>query len=147
MADERSSVSQYFGSVAQVRKTTVGLIDGLLAAEGEALLHGQQDLADAEEADDRDEEVESAQELDRTEGHTELTGHRVHADRGQQEADDERDDDLVLVLTAEANKGAEGQEIDREELRWSEPDGEARDERRQESDQRQPRRRNRRRTR
>ena len=62
------------------------------ALEGKPLLHGEEDLADAEQADHGDEEVEAAQELGRAEGHAQLPGHRVEADRGEREAEHHRGD-------------------------------------------------------
>src|SRR4029078_10078552 len=43
-----------------------------LALEGKPLLHGQQNLANAEKAYDSDEEIEAAQQLRRAEGEPEL---------------------------------------------------------------------------
>ena len=58
----RSDVTQYFGSVAQVFSTMFGSILPLLPLNDEALLHREQDLAQAEQADHRDQEVEALQE-------------------------------------------------------------------------------------
>ena len=69
------------------------------------------------------------------EGHAQLAGHGVHADAGQQQAERHRDDGLVLGLAAEADEGAEGQQIDREEFRRPEFQRERRDQRRQKRDQ------------
>ena len=71
----------------------------------------------------------------RAEGHAQLAGHRVHADAGEQQAERHRNDGLVLGLAAEPDKGAEGQQIDREEFRRPEFQRERRDHRRQEGDQ------------
>ena len=46
-----------------------------LAAEVQALLHRQQDLADAEQADHRDQEVEAAEQFGEAEGQPQLPGH------------------------------------------------------------------------
>src|SRR3546814_5182726 len=62
----------------------------LLAPEREALLHGQQDLADAEQADDRDEKVEAAQQLVPAEGHAELARRWILPDGSQREAEHHR---------------------------------------------------------
>ena len=56
---------------------------GDVPAESKALLHGQKDLADAEEADHGDEEVDAAQQIGRAEGHAQLARDRVHADAGR----------------------------------------------------------------
>src|SRR3546814_732877 len=56
---------------------------GDLALERQAFLHRQQDLADAEQADDGDEEVEAAQQLVPAEGHAQLPRRRVLSDGGQ----------------------------------------------------------------
>ncbi len=93
---------------------------GGMAAQREALFHGEQDLADAEQADHRDQKIDAAQEFAGAEGHAQLAGYRIHADAGQQQPERHRDDGLVLGLAAEADKGAEGQEINREEFRRSE---------------------------
>ena len=59
----RSEVTQYCGSCFQVSSTTLGLIFARLARERQAFLHRQQDLADAEQADHGDQEVEAAHQL------------------------------------------------------------------------------------
>src|SRR5260221_2083691 len=58
---------------------------GGVAAQREPLLHRQQDLADAEQADHRDQEVDAAQEIARAEGHAQLPGDRLHADARDRE--------------------------------------------------------------
>ena len=108
---------------------------GDVALEGEALLHRQQDLADAEQADHGDEEVDAAQEIGRAEGHAQLARHRVHADAGQEQAEGHRDDDLVPLLPAKTDEGAERQEVDGEELRRAEAEREIGDPRGEEGDE------------
>src|SRR2546427_750735 len=80
-----------------------------IAAQRQPLLHRQQDLADPEQADDRDQEVDAAQELVRPEGHAQLAGDSVHADPGEQQAERHGDDGLVLLLSPEPDERAEGQ--------------------------------------
>ena len=75
------------------------------------------------------------EQLRRPKRHAQLPGHGVHADAGEQQAQRHRNDRLVLVLAAEADKGAEGQEIDGEELRRAEFQRKRGDQRRQEGDQ------------
>ena len=62
-AELRSEVIQYCGSSFQVSSTTRMLSLRRRALEGEPLLDREQDLADAEEADHRDEEVEAREQL------------------------------------------------------------------------------------
>ena len=106
-----------------------------MAPQRQTLLHGQQDFADPEQADHRDQEVDAAQQLAGAEGHAQLAGHRIHADAGQQQPERHRDQGLVLLLAPEADEGAEGQQIDREEFRRPEFERERGDQRRQEGDQ------------
>ena len=84
MKDERNSVTQYFGRSFQTDSTTRRRDAGGVAAQRQALFHGQQDFADAEQADHGDQEVDAAQQFRRTEGHAQLAGHGVHADAGEQ---------------------------------------------------------------
>ncbi|MGY3595083.1 hypothetical protein ACVIGB_003132 [Bradyrhizobium sp. USDA 4341] len=108
---------------------------GGVSAQRQALLHREQDLADAEQADDSDEEVDAAQQLGGAKRHAQLPGHRIHADAGKQQPERHRDHGLVLGLAAEADERAEGQEIDGEEFRRAKLQRERRDHRRQEGDQ------------
>ena len=112
----RSDVIQYFGSVAHVFSTIAGIDLGALALERQALLHREQDLAQAEEADHRDQEVEALQQRAAAEGHAQRAGHRVEADRGEREAQHHRRDRLHRRLAAHADEAAERQELDREVL-------------------------------
>ena len=59
----------------------------VLALELQALLHRQQDLADAEQPDHRDQEVEAAQQLGEAERQAQLAGDVVEPDGGEREAD------------------------------------------------------------
>ncbi len=113
---ERIEVAQYFGSVAQDTQHHLGVDLRRLAAEFEALFHGQQDFADAEQADDRDQEVEAVQQFLEAEGEAELAGHHVEADGGEREADHHRHHGLGRRFLAHADEGAEGQEVHRELL-------------------------------
>ena len=69
------------------------------------------------------------------EGHAQLAGDRIHADAGEQQSERKRDDGLVLVLAAQPDERAEGQQIDREEFRRPEAQREGRDTGREEGDQ------------
>ncbi|MGY4287205.1 hypothetical protein ACVWXO_006425 [Bradyrhizobium sp. LM2.7] len=135
MKDERSSVTQYFGRSFHTLSTTRSEMLAAWAAQRQAFLHGQQDLADPEQADDGNEEVDASQQLRGAEGHAQLARHGIHADAGEQEAERHRDHRLVLGLAPEADEGAEGQQIDREELGRAELQRKRRDHRRQEGDQ------------
>ena len=84
--------------------------------EGELLLHRQQDLADAEQADDSDQEVEAAHQLVRTEGEPQIARNRVEADAGERKAEHHRGGGLEGRGLAHADEAAEGEEIDGEEL-------------------------------
>ena len=139
MNEERNSVTQYFGRSFQTDSTTRERDAGGVAAQRQPLFHGQEDFADAEQADDGDQEVDAAQEFRRTEGHAQLAGHGVHADAGEQEAERHRNDRLVLGFTAEPDKRAEREQIHREEFGRPEFQRERRDHRRQERDQHAPR--------
>ena len=105
-----------------------------LALELEALLHRQQDLADAEQPDHRDQEVEAREQFGKAERQAQLTGHVVEPDRGEREADHHGDDRLERRLLAQADEAAERQEIDAEFLGRAELQREARDQRRHQRD-------------
>jgi hypothetical protein len=112
----------------------LGVDAGRLAGEAQALFHRQQDLADAEQADHRDQEVEAAHQLGEAEGHAQLTRDRVHADRSQREAERHRHQDLERRALAHADEAAEREQVDRKELRCAELEGELGHQRRQEGD-------------
>ena len=105
-----------------------------VAAEAQALFHGQQDLADTEQADHRDQEVEAAQQFGEAERQTQLPGHLIEADRAERKADHHRGDGLERRLLAQADEAAEGEEIDREDFRRPELQREARHQRREQRD-------------
>src|SRR5207237_3603686 len=107
---------------------------GGMPAQREPLLHGEQNLADAEQADNGDQKIDAAQKLGRAKGHAQLAGHGVEADAGEQEAYRHRDDGLVLFLAPQAYERAEGEQIDGEEFRWSELEREGRNARREKCD-------------
>src|SRR5215469_1500565 len=65
-----------------------------LAAETQALFHGEQNFADAEKPDDRDEEVETVEHLLNAEREPQLAGHLVKADGTKPEAQHHRGDSL-----------------------------------------------------
>ena len=110
-----------------------------LARERQALLHRQQDLADAEEADHRDQEVEAPHQLGKAEGQPQLAGDGVHADRGEREAQHHRRERLERRALAHADEAAERQQMDREEFRRPELERELGDQRREERDHASPR--------
>ena len=107
----------------------------LRALERQAFLHGEQDLADAEEADHRDEEVESLEQLHEPEGKAQLSRHRVDPDGGQSEAHHHGGDGLERRALGHAHERAERQEIDRKEFRRAELEREPRDDGRDEGDE------------
>ena len=61
-----------------------------LPLKRQPLLHGQQDLADAEQADHGDQEVEAVEQFGEAEGQPQLAGDGVEADRGERKADHHR---------------------------------------------------------
>ncbi len=124
ISELRSEVTQYFGSFFHVCQHHLGVDLRALARERQAFLHRQQDLADAEQADHRDQEVEAAHQLGDAEGQAQLAGDGVHADRGQREAERHRGEDLEGRALAHADEAAEGQQVDREELGRAEPERE-----------------------
>src|SRR5262245_65892458 len=94
---------------------------GCLAAEAQPLLHGQQDFADAEQADDRDEKIKTAEHLLDAERQAQLASHLVEPNRAEPESKHPGSIRLDRRLLAEADKAAESQEIDRENLGRPEP--------------------------
>jgi hypothetical protein len=56
----------------------------------EPFLEREQDLADAEQADHRDQEVEAGEQVRRAEGEAQRAGDGVGADRGEREAEHHR---------------------------------------------------------
>ena len=106
-----------------------------MAAQRQALFHGEQNFADAEEADDRDEEIDAAQKIVEAECHAELAGNRIHADPGEQQPERHRDHDLVALFLAETDERTEGQKIDGEKFRRPEAKREIRDPRREKRNQ------------
>ena len=107
---------------------------GVAAAEAQAFFHGQQDLADAEQADDGDQEIEAVQQFREAERQPQLSGNGIESDRGERKADHHRRDRLERRLLAQADEAAERQKIDREFLRGTELQREARDQRRDQRD-------------
>ena len=107
---------------------------GLAATEGQPFFHRQQDLADAEQSDHGDEEVEPVQQFCEAERQPQLSGDGVEADRGKRKADHHRRDGLERRLLAQADEAAERQEIHREFLRRPELQRKARDQRRDQRD-------------
>ena len=96
----------------------------MAAGELQAALHRREDLADAEQADDGDQEVEADQQLVVTEGHAQRAGHLVEADGAQREAQAHGGQHLEGRALAHADEAGEGQEEDREELGRPELQGE-----------------------
>jgi hypothetical protein len=132
MAEDRSSVTQYFGRSFHTLRTTLRLIDAAWPRNAKPLFHRQHDLADAEQADHGHQKVDAAEQLAPAEGHAQLAGNRIHADAGEQQAKRHGDDRLVLFLAPEADKRAECEQINREELRRAEAQGKVGDARREE---------------
>src|SRR5213082_3882091 len=79
------------------------------AAEGQALLNREEDLADAEEADHRDDEIEALHQIGDPEGHPQLTGDDVEAHGRQDESEQDRHERLERVTTAETDEARKGQ--------------------------------------
>src|SRR2546429_126399 len=99
------------------------------ALEAQALLDGQEDLADPEEPDDRDDEVESLHQVHEPERHPELTRDDVEPYRREDEPEQDRDERLERVADAQPDEAREGQELDREEFGRAELEGDRRQER------------------
>ena len=104
------------------------------ALERQPLLHGQQNLADAEQADHRDQEIEAAQQFVGAKGHAQGAGDGVEPDGGEREAEHHRGDGLGRMALAEADEAAKGEQLHREEFGWPEPQREPRHQRRQKRD-------------
>jgi hypothetical protein len=130
----RMDVIQYLGSMLPGLEHHLRVDLGGLAGEGQAFLHRQQDLADAEQADHGDQEVEAAHQVGDAEGQAQLAGDGVHADGGQREADGHGRQDLERRALAHADEAAEGEQVDGEELGRAELQRELGHQRRQEGD-------------
>src|SRR5262245_3987731 len=98
---------------------------GCLAAEAQPLLHGQQDFADAEQADDGDEKIKTIEHLLDAERQAQLASHLVEPDRAERKTEHHRGHRLERWLLAEANETAEGQEVNREDFGWAKAQREA----------------------
>src|SRR5262245_36265517 len=96
---------------------------GRAALEAQSFLDGEQDLADAEQADHRDEEVEPVKQLGEAEGQPQLAGHAVQSHGCERKADHHRGHRLEWRLLAHADEAAEGEKIDPELFRRSELQG------------------------
>ena len=59
----------------------------LRARKAESFLDAQQDLPDAEEADDGDDEIKASHQLGNAEGETQLAGNDVEPDGREDKAD------------------------------------------------------------
>ena len=70
---QRGDPPQEASATAPRSGTPPGIEPGVGALEGEPLLHRQQDLADAEQADHGDQKLEPTQQLHPAEGQAELT--------------------------------------------------------------------------
>ncbi len=79
----------------------------LAATEAEPFFHGQQDFADAEQTDDRNQEVKAVQQLRVTKGQAQLAGDRVETNRRQRKTNHHRRNGLEWRLLAEADEAAE----------------------------------------
>ncbi len=107
----------------------------LRAFERETLFHREQNLADAEQADHGDQEIESLQQRREAEREAQLAGDRVEADGSQAKAEHHRRECLERRTLAHADKAAECEQVDREEFRWAELQREFGHQRRQERDE------------
>ena len=127
MTEERSSVTQYFGRSFQTFHTTRRLMRAAWPRSARrSSMVSRISLMPNRPMTATRKLMPRSSSLG-AEGHAQLAGHRVHADAGQQQAERHRDDGLVLGLAAEADEGAEGEQIDREEFRRPEFQREGRD--------------------
>jgi hypothetical protein len=81
------------------------------AFEGETFFHGQQYLADSEQPDDRDQEVEPAQQLVPAKGHAQLTGRRILAHGCKCEAKHHGRNCFRGWFSTHADEAAKGEEL------------------------------------
>ena len=130
----RMMVTQYCGSFFQVCQHHERIDAGGAALEVQAFLDRHQNLADAEQADDGDQEVEAGEQRLGAEGEPQAAGDLVGADTGKGETEHHRRNHLERRLPAHADEGAEGQKIDGEVFRRAEIKREIGDDRRQESE-------------
>src|SRR6476660_4665566 len=79
------------------------------AFETQPFFDGEQDLADAKEADDGDDKIESLHESGETEGHAQLAGDDVEADGSQNEPDHDRDYGFKGIAAAQPHKRGKSQ--------------------------------------
>ncbi|MGY3421558.1 hypothetical protein ACVWZW_002033 [Bradyrhizobium sp. F1.13.4] len=86
------------------------------------LFDGHEQLADAEQAHHRDDEVDALDQLVDTHREAHAAGDGVDADSRDRKADRQRDDGLDRRRPAHADEAGEGQEIDRKIFRR--PEGE-----------------------
>ena len=120
MSAERTKVFQYCGSSRNVSSTSRQLRWVCAPLNCQPFLNREEDLADAEEADNRHHKVEAAHELDRAKGQTELTADDIHANRCQDETQYGGSQGLDRGATSQTDKGAERQELDTEKFRRAE---------------------------
>jgi hypothetical protein len=106
------------------------------AFEAQPLLDGKHDLADAEEADDSDDKIESLHQSGNAEGHAQLPGNNVEADARKNKPDHDRNDGLQRIAAAQAYEGGESQKLDRENFRRAESQRHIGQQRSEQSDQR-----------
>jgi len=102
--------------------------------EREALFQRFQNLANAEQPDHRDQEVESLEQRGESDVSRSVPVTLFQADRCEREPDHHRGDGLRGVSSAHPHERAEGEQVNREEFRRAELEGETRHHRRQERD-------------
>ncbi len=81
------------------------------------VLDRDQQLADAEQAHDRDHEIDALHQFIDTHGEPNAAGDGVDPDRGKGKADRERDQGLDRRVAAHADEACKGKEVHREIFR------------------------------
>ena len=114
------------------------LTRALTPSKRKPLLHGEHELADAEQADDRDEEADAGEKLVEAIGQAQTARNGIHANSREGKAKAHGDDGLEWRRGAKADEAGEGQEVDGEIFRRAEPECEVRDPARQNRDQDHP---------
>src|SRR5262249_46707687 len=99
---------------------------GRAATEAQTFFHGEQNLANPEQPDDRDQEVEAVEHLFDAKREAQLSGNLIEADGPETEAEHHRGHRLEWRLLAQSHKAAESQEIDRENFSRTEAQRKAR---------------------
>ena len=124
-----------FGQLLPGFQHDLGIDLGRLSFEGKAFFHGHENLANTEQADHGDQEIEALEQFRVAEGHAQLAGDGVHADGGEGEAQHHGRDGLGRRLLAHAHEAGEGEQLHGEEFRRPEFEREPGQQRRREGDQ------------